>query len=254
MMPTQMGDYRSPFTFDSESAHDAVLLIHGFTGSTYDTFGLGEYLASLGFRVRGVLLPGHATEPADLNKVSRRDWLNTIEAEWAGLTGRKHIIGLSVGGVVGAYLTAKRRIDPTTLTLISTPIYYPKSWLHRWIIPWLYQMKKYSKKYWIKPDQFEWYRQRGKYTVIPLHGSLEAYRLVEETRPLLGQIESPTLIIHSRKDPVVATKCVETLKRNIKHSTVWWSDVSEHRLLDSESSQDLYLRIGNFIKSNSAHG
>jgi carboxylesterase len=246
----QPEEYRHPFVFGPENATETVLLIHGFTGSTYDVFGLGEYLASAGYRVRGMLLPGHATMPADLNQVSYQDWLSAVEREWADLPGRKHLVGLSVGGTIGAYLVATGRVVPATLTMISTPVYYPKAGLHRWVIPWLYLFKKYSKKYWIKPEQFEWYLQRGKYTVIPLHGSLEAYRLVEKTRPQLNRIDTPTLIVHSHQDPVVATRGVEFLQRQIKHSTVCWSDESEHRLLDSKSSQAIYLSIEKFIKSN----
>lgn len=243
-------DYCRPLDYGPPDAKESVLLVHGLTGSTYDTSGLGAYLGNLGYRVRGVLLPGHGTQPSDLNKVSRQDWLRAVEGEWAGLNGRKHLVGLSLGGIIGAYLTATGKINPTTLTMISAPVYYPKSWLHHWVIPALYLVKKHSKKYWIKPEQFEWYRQRGKYTVIPLHGSLEAYRLVEQTRPLLSRIESPTLIVHSRHDPVVATKSVDTMSRQIPRNQIWWSDETEHRLLDSASCQSLYQRVAEFIKSN----
>ncbi|MFA6197769.1 MAG: alpha/beta fold hydrolase [Patescibacteria group bacterium] len=246
----QSEDYRHSFEYGPTDAPESALLVHGLTGSTYDVSGLGEHLASLGYRVRGVLLPGHGTKPSDLNKVGRSDWLNAVEDQWSGMAGVKHFVGLSLGGIIGAYLTATKKIAPNTLTIISAPVYYPKSWMHRWVIPWLYAVKKYSKKYWIKPEQFEWYSQRGKYVVIPLRGSLEAYHLAEETRPVLGRISAPTLIVHSRHDPVVAARSVDAMSKKIVHSQICWSDEPEHRLLGSERSQALYQRIAEFVKSN----
>jgi carboxylesterase len=214
-------------------------------------YGLGKFLSAEGYRVRGVILPGHGTEPADLNRVSRQTWLDAVLKEWQDLTGRKHYIGLSLGGIIGAYLTATGKISPRTLTMISAPVHYPKASLHRWVVPWLCRFKKFSKKYWIQPKDFAKYRQRGKYTVIPLHGSLEAYRLVEQTRPLIVKIKTPTLIIHSQKDPVVTPQSVDEIIRHIKRSQVWWSPSSVHSLLSDKGSEEVYAKIGDFVKNSS---
>ena len=62
-----------------KNAHVGVLLVHGFTGSPASMRPWGEFLNSKGYTVRVPLLPGHGTQPEDLNKVKWQEWPAKVE-------------------------------------------------------------------------------------------------------------------------------------------------------------------------------
>jgi carboxylesterase len=84
-----------------KNAHIGVLLVHGFTGSPASMRPWGEFLHSKGYTVRVPLLPGHGTQPEDLNKVKWQEWPAKVEFELSELRKTCDVIflvGLSMGG------------------------------------------------------------------------------------------------------------------------------------------------------------
>ena len=78
-----------------------VILVHGFTGSPASMRPWAHYLNELGYTVRVPRLPGHGTDPEDLNRVSWQEWPAKVEEELVELqkTCEKiFICGLSMGG------------------------------------------------------------------------------------------------------------------------------------------------------------
>jgi len=67
-------DFVSPFELSQENSEKAILLIHGLTDSPYVFHDLAAYYYQQGFTVRTLLLPGHATAPADLIDVELTQW------------------------------------------------------------------------------------------------------------------------------------------------------------------------------------
>jgi len=49
-----------------EGGKKAVLLLHGFTGSTKDVKKLGEFLSQRGYNVHAPMYSGHGVEPEAL--------------------------------------------------------------------------------------------------------------------------------------------------------------------------------------------
>jgi carboxylesterase len=100
-----------PFELGSSSpSADAVLLIHGFTGSPWDVRPLGEALAARGYRVKGVRLPGHGSTPEAMLGVSWRDWEETCEDALSSLSSHPRVFvgGLSMGAMLALLLAARR--------------------------------------------------------------------------------------------------------------------------------------------------
>lgn len=64
----------SPFQLTNTSSNKAILLIHGLTDSPYFYHDLAQFFYQQGFTVRTVLLPGHATAPSELLKISYQEW------------------------------------------------------------------------------------------------------------------------------------------------------------------------------------
>ena len=53
-----------------------VMIIHGFSSTTYETLPLAKFLSQKGFRVSNRNLPGHGTTLEDCNATKYQEWLN----------------------------------------------------------------------------------------------------------------------------------------------------------------------------------
>ncbi len=94
--------------FELGRGQDAVLILHGFTGSPWDVRPLGEALARHDFFVRGIRLPGHGLSPEAMLGVTWRDWERATSEALDALSGyrRVFVAGLSMGALLSVLLAA----------------------------------------------------------------------------------------------------------------------------------------------------
>ena len=64
----------APYELTHKDNNKVIVLIHGLTDTPYHFHDLSEKFYNMGFDVRTLLLPGHATTAHDLSKVSYKDW------------------------------------------------------------------------------------------------------------------------------------------------------------------------------------
>ena len=105
----------------SGSGHRALLLLHGSGDTPQSLRYLGERLQREGFTVHAPLLPGHGRGLRDFADATADDYLRVARAELDGLLSRYRwvaVIGLSMGGALGARLAAERR-DVRLLVLLA---------------------------------------------------------------------------------------------------------------------------------------
>jgi carboxylesterase len=87
-----------------------VLLVHGFSSTPFEMRGLGEHLASRGFRVHGALLAGHGTTPEDQESTSAEDWIGSAQTQLEELQRETRAVfcaGQSMGGSITLILAAR---------------------------------------------------------------------------------------------------------------------------------------------------
>ena len=87
-----------------------VLVLHGFTGSPQTMQPVTDALVGEGFSVEVPRLPGHGTEMDDMLTTGFDDWSGAVETAYADLSSRAAnvvVVGLSMGGTLGAWLTAR---------------------------------------------------------------------------------------------------------------------------------------------------
>jgi carboxylesterase len=121
-MNRTMNPYAQPFSFEG-SKDEAVLLIHGFTGTPAQMRPLGDALAAEGYAVRGILLPGHGTTLRDMERMNWNDWLGAAEdalEEMLAKYGKVDVIGFSMGGLIALNLAARYPVH--RLATVSAPI------------------------------------------------------------------------------------------------------------------------------------
>src|SRR5690625_7730435 len=66
-----------PLTY--RSGEKAVLLLHGFTGSTVGLRNLGRYLQKYGYTVHAPLYKGHGLDPYQLIETRPEDWWGMLK-------------------------------------------------------------------------------------------------------------------------------------------------------------------------------
>ena len=124
--------------FDLPGGPDAVLLLHGLSGSPFEVRALADYLHAQGFRCRGPLLLGHGGAPSALGRVTWADWLSQVRAELEALQGarRTFLAGCSMGALLALALAQERpeRVDGLVLlapALRLTAVPSAVGWLSR---------------------------------------------------------------------------------------------------------------------------
>jgi carboxylesterase len=106
---------------DTGRGPEAVLLLHGFSGSPFELHPLAERLAS-GYRVFAPLLPGHGGDATALGDTGIDDWLRGARAGYDRLRRdhrRVFVAGLSLGGLLALLLGADDRRDVAALALLA---------------------------------------------------------------------------------------------------------------------------------------
>ncbi|MGD0031208.1 alpha/beta fold hydrolase [Paenibacillus illinoisensis] len=87
----------------------AVLLLHGFTGSTAEVRRLGRYLHDKGYTCHAPLYAGHGIEPQALLQVSPEQWWEEVLSayDWLRSEGYTQIatVGISLGGLMALRMT-----------------------------------------------------------------------------------------------------------------------------------------------------
>ena len=98
-----------------EAPRGGVLLLHGMSDSPYSLHAIGEKLATLGYWVVGLRLPGHGTAPSGLKYIKPEDLIAATRLAMTHLAesvGDKplHMIGYSTGAALARFSIGR----PTT--------------------------------------------------------------------------------------------------------------------------------------------
>ena len=201
--------------FSAPGGPHGALVLHGFTGNPSSMRGVAEALASAGFAVELPLLPGHGTSVEDMLKTSWPDWSATVEEAYLGLAGRTDrvvVAGLSMGGTLAAWVTAR---NPGVAGLVAVNgMFEPPA-------PSFLDMLRTTVEQGV--DRFPGIGSdialpgvtEGAYPetpILPLISLLEATGDLQER---LGQIRCPVLILTSNQDHVVPPSSSDVLAAGV---------------------------------------
>jgi carboxylesterase len=231
----------SPFYWEGGS--EGILLIHGFSATTAEVRPLGKTLHSAGYTIAGPLLPGHFTNPDDLNRVHWQEWVNTVEEMYQRLSLRCNKIvvgGESTGALLSLHLAnqhpeiAALLLYAPALRLNLTPVHSILLQLLAPFIPWLYKKDMDSNDLW-----------QG-YPVNPLKGVRQLIRLQKIVRSVLPGIRQPVLIIQGKLDTTVHPEVPDFIYNQVRSTIkeMYWMDQSAHCvILDRELNQVAALTL-----------
>ena len=126
-------DFENPIAqpFELEAGEDALLLIHGFTGSPGHMRYIGDAVHAAGFSVRGILLPGHGKTVDEMEKSNDTQWHEAARSAYLEMTKKyRHVSvsGLSMGGILSLLLAEE--FDPACVILFAAALKYRKATNH----------------------------------------------------------------------------------------------------------------------------
>lgn len=222
------------------------LCIHGFTGAPYEVEPLAEFLSKRTDWIFSVpTLPGHG-ESLSLKGVYYQQWIEHAESELKKLIqicDEVYVIGFSMGGMIASYLAAKYPVDK--LVLLSAAAYYvnPKQMAS--------EMKSMLidtfKGNLLNNELFQRYKRKIKAT--PITATLQFRRLVSSIKPILPQVEVPTLIAQGECDGIVPPKSAEYLYRTINAKTkrLTYIKDSNHHICHCVEKEALFSQVYDFL-------
>lgn len=185
-----------PFVLTPDGATAAVLLVHGFSATPWETRPLAADLAERGFASLAVRLPGHGTTPEDLAERRWEEWLEAVVGGFDLLAEhfpRIYGAGLSTGALLLLAMSRRRRAGG--VVLLS-----PYLRLRHCLAPlagWLRHVKPFQHRTLSGEDAQHYYTRR------PLAGVHQIYRLLHELSPQLEEIDLPVLAIHGEGDRTI---------------------------------------------------
>lgn len=211
-----------------EGSRIGVLLIHGLTGTPTEMLPVGRQLHKYGFTVHCPVLAGHCGTKEDLLATTWKDWADSVERAFRTLGERTDVVfaaGLSAGTVLALHLAAQFPGQVRGLGLYSTTLKWDGWSIPKlsFLLPLVLCLPYFGKRYnffetfphGIKNDRL---RRRivaqmqsgdaaaAGYEGTPGTSVRELWRMVDVVKKHLGEIETPSLLVHSANDDVASVR------------------------------------------------
>ncbi len=188
-----------------------IVCVHGFTGTPYEVRYLGDRLQEAGFTVRGVCLPGHATNIDDLDATRWTDWADAVEDAFDTLRltcTRVVVVGQSLGGLLSLHLAANRP-EVAAVATLAAPLWLDglAGKVAKWAMTGALRWKRIPKLYGSDVRDRRTRAENPCYDAIPTRalGELAQYMRVVDGE--LASITQPVLVLHARHDHTAPVAC-----------------------------------------------
>ena len=192
----------------------AILMIHGFTGSTLSIQPWAKALHQAGYTVKAPLLPGHGTRWEELNQTRWHDWYHEVRRTFEDISSkheRVFVAGFSMGGALAIRLAAEFGVEVEGIMLINPSIHDRRPMMK--LVPLL--------KYFLPSvggrgtDVAMPNPPKHSYGRTPLKALHSLQKLWSVVRADLPRIEQPLMIGYSIQDHVVDPANSETVIDNV---------------------------------------
>ncbi len=228
----------------------ACLVLHGLGGGPYELEPLIAALENAGHVVKAPVLPGHDHPGPTMPRSSWTDWVATAEEAFDELTAtetRVAVIGFSTGATLALELASRKAVARQVLLAPFLAIRYtgliplrPASYLRHvaQLIPDLPRRPPAVRD----AEMRRWAAQAGRYQSFNLHAALSALELIDQVKPLVPAITTPTLIIQGLLDTVVEPANATWLFNNLgahKKTLIHLAESDHLVALDREREQTI---------------
>lgn len=222
-----------------------VVLLHGFTATTAEVRLLADYLSGFGYTLAAPILPGHGTQPAELNKTSWLDWYEAAEGAYLELRGKctkVFVCGESMGALL-ALLVASRYPQVDGVIAVAPALQIRGIGLSR-IMQYFVKFRPKNQA----EDNLPW---KG-YTVYPVRGLAQVAKLQIVVKKELENITQPLLVFMGGKDASIhpeSGKIIIDAVRSSEKELIHMPD-SPHVMLLAEDKEVIFQKIHEFIETH----
>ena len=239
----------------NKGSKTGILLIHGFTNTTYELKKLFDYLTDQKYHVISDNLPGHGTSVRDCNSTTYYEWIDHVEKRMAYLSSHcdnLYVCGISMGALLAMHISVTFPING--LISAAPVLEFNKPFKVHILNPLLCHLwKSRLKRYEFNKGQKIYYG----YNKWPLIALNEVRKLSSYVyKHVLHKITCPSLLIHSKEDYTSIFNNYSIMKRYIqaKEISSMIVDKSTHNIFDCDVEKDIIQnRINTFIQRNIKH-
>jgi carboxylesterase len=235
-----------PFTF--KAGKRAVLLLHGFTGTSADVRMLGRFLEKKGYTCHAPHYKGHAVPPEELVHTGPNDWWQDVINGFEHMKNMGYneiaVAGLSLGGVFSlklGYTVPIKGIIP-----MCAPMYIKsEETMYQGILEYAREYKNHEGK---SPEQIEEEMRHFEKTPMKTLKALQA--LIADVRDNVDLIYTPTFVVQARHDKMINTDSANIIYNKVESDfkEIKWYEQSGHVItLDQERNQ-LHEDVYNFLE------
>ena len=239
----------------NKGSKTGILLIHGFTNTTYELRKLIDFLTEKKYHVVADNLPGHGSSVRECNSTTYLDWIEYVEKRMAYLSSHCDnifVCGISMGALLAMHLSI---VFPINGLISAAPVLeFNKPFKVHILNPIFCRLlKSRLKKYEFNKGQKIYYG----YNRWPLIALNQVRKLSSHVyKNVLHQITCPSLLIHSKEDHTSIFNNYSLMKRYIQAEEIssMIVDKSTHNIFDCDVEKELIQdRINQFIINNIKH-
>ena len=235
-----------PFFF--EAGPRAVLLLHGFTGSSADVRMLGRFLEKKGYTSLAPHYRGHGTAPEELIKSHPDEWWQDVQSAYARLQEAGYqeiaVAGLSLGGVFSLKLGLNQPVKGI-VTMCAPMTMRTLDLMFEGVLGYAKQYKRYEGK---TDDEIEIEVDAIRRQGMPSLPDLQ--KLVSDVRAEVDMIYAPLFVVQATNDDIIDPKSAhyiyEEAQSNMKE--IKWYEHSGHIITLDQEKDQLYEDIYQFLE------
>lgn len=207
--------------FDLPGGPDAVLLLHGLTGSPFEVRHVAERLQRDGLRCLGPVMPGHGGEPRALAALGWREWVEGAGRELARLAGARRVflVGCSMGALVACALARAAPARVAGLALLAPALHLAGAARFAGTVarglPFGRRLPPVPKVGGSDVRDPEARRDNPSMPAVPLSAVGELALLAREVDALLPGLRAPALVVAARHDHTVALSGARRLAERV---------------------------------------
>ncbi|WP_457629885.1 alpha/beta hydrolase [Oceanithermus sp.] len=226
-----------------------VLLLHGFTSHPVKVWGpLPDRLERAGFEVHAPALRGHGGKPEDLSGVRAEDWLDDVHRAAANLEPGYAVVGLSMGGLLAAYLAASD--DPAAMVALVPALGFQNPLAP--LAPFLSRViKKLPGTDSVSDPELR--RNNPNYPYFPTAAFVELLKLSRQAPGWLPRVRAPSLVIQAEYDRVIPKAAVRRYHDLLGGPKSYWlAPASGHDALLDRNAELVAGRIVDWLRETVA--
>lgn len=242
---------QEPFFF--EAGNRAVLLLHGFSGSSADVRMLGRFLQKHGYTTHAPHYKGHGVPPEELIRSHPDEWWCDVLAGYECLKERGYeeiaLAGLSLGGVFSLKLGLNKPVKGIVtmcapMTMRTTDVMFSG------VLDYAAEYKRREGKSAAQIElELEAIRMHGMPSLLALQ------QLIVGVREQVDELYAPLFVAQSRNDEVIDALSAYTIyeESDSLEKHLKWYEHSPHVITLGPEKEQLHEDILQFLNSLDWH-